>query len=142
MDKATQERLKDLRKQSREINKQIKATQSTAKMDKALADRKSLQELKDKLEQQVQSHPLCSNKSLKWLMKQPDYYTYALWTQSYTYKANSKDAGWVQEELNKGTKESTLIDNANKMRIKAWQRQETARRRPSHYNHEVLADRL
>ena len=51
-------RLADLRRQKRDIEKAIRAEQGTARMEKDFAQQKSLTELKEKLEKQLQSHPL------------------------------------------------------------------------------------
>ena len=85
---AKKTQLSELRRQKREIEKAIKATQNTSKMERDLANQKSLTELKEKFEGELRNHPAGKNKTLKWLLNQPDYYAYARWTQNYSYKSN------------------------------------------------------
>ena len=60
---AKKKRLQELRKQKREIEKEIKATQNTSKMERDFADNKSLTELKEKFEKELREHPAGKNKT-------------------------------------------------------------------------------
>ena len=126
---ARQKRLSELRKQKRDIEKEIKATQNTSKMEKDFANQKSLTELKEKFEKELRNHPAGKNKTLKWLLNQPDYYHYARWTQNYSYKGNSLELDWVKKAMADGVSEQELIASANKMRENAWMRAERAKRK-------------
>ena len=91
-------------------------------MEKDFANNKSLTELKEKFKKELQSHPAGKNKTLKWLLKNADHYTYARWTQNYSYKSNSLETPWVQKALAEGVTETELIANADKMRENTWLR--------------------
>ena len=122
-------RVNELRKQQREIGKEINALTSTTKMREHLGRWKTLSDMKQKMKAELAAHPDGKKLSWKRFSQIDDYYVYALWTQNFTYKALTKDVEWVQRELKKGTSESELIENANKMRERSWQRAEASKRR-------------
>ena len=123
-----QKRLAELKKQKREIDNEIKTITSSAKMLKDFEKMEEIQNLKDSFTEQLNKHPLGKGKTLKWLVKQEDYFRYAMHSASYNYRATSKEAPWVKKELERNNNIQVLIDDADRFRVNAWVKKDRARR--------------
>jgi hypothetical protein len=121
-------RIRVLRQQMRDAEKEIKQLQSITQRDDDMAEWKMISDLKQKFENELKSHPKLGRMSWKRFNEQSDYFIYALNKGQYTHYAVDDTAPWVQLALKRGVKLSTLEENAQRMRHARWERQQRADR--------------
>jgi|TARA_Y100000310_G_scaffold127495_1_gene126633 hypothetical protein len=107
---AKDKRVSELRKQARDINKELRALQNVERISAGMASWKAVDELKQKYEAELKKHKM----TMKKLIKMPIYYTLA--EVGGTRKARDKSEPWVQEALASGTSEAQMIKEANRLR--------------------------
>lgn len=104
----TAEEIKQLRKQQRDIEKEIKRIQATAKIMDKIETWQSLSKLKDEFESKLKNY---RGWNLSRLDKMIPFYEYQHPTQS-NLKSNDENDDWVQDFLKHGGKIETLQKTA------------------------------
>ena len=137
----TKTKLKDLRRQKRAIEKEIKLHTGKTRMDAYMAEWQALSNLKQKFIKELRNHPTFGNMSWKRFADTKDYFIYALNKGQYTHKSVNKTDPWITDALKAGKTEAELIENATRMRKAQWQRNETARNRKRKANKEANKDK-
>lgn len=116
-------RITELRKQKREINKEIKSIKNESKMEEALVKWKAMDKIKKEFSSKLTEHKI----TLKKLTALPDYYTFV--EINGTRKALVKTEEWIKKALAKGANEAEMIKKADTMKEKYVRKQLTPKKR-------------
>ena len=125
---AEKKRIASLRQEMRDAEKEIKQLQSIAKRDDELAEWKMISDLKQKFEKELKDNKLLGNISWKRFNNVPTYYKYALTNKNFTHQSVDDKADWIGKALKAGKTLEELQANAERMRIKSWDRKDRERR--------------
>lgn len=128
LESVEKKRIRSLRQQMRDAEREIKQLQSTTKRDEDMAEWKMISDLKQKFEKELKSHPKLGRMSWKRFNKHEDYFIYAWNKGQFTHYAVDDTAGWIQKALKAGITLETLEENATRMRYGRWDRARRAER--------------
>ena len=128
VDQSTRTRLTELRRQRREIDKEIKQHTSKSRMAIYMDNWKTVSNLKNDFIKQLKAHPDIGKMSWQRFVASDDYFIYALHTGTlYTHKSVDRNDAWIGDAITKGHTEAELIENATRMRQARWMRDERKR---------------
>jgi len=125
-DSVEKKRIAVLRQQMRDADKEIRQLQTLSQRADDMAEWKLISDLKQKFKEELSKHKVLGRMSWKRFNEQSDYFIYALNKGQYTHYAVDDKAPWVQAAVNRGTKLSTLEENAQRMRHARWERKKKA----------------
>ena len=121
-------RIRVLRQQMRDAEREIKQLQSITQRADDMAEWKLISDLKQKFKKELTKHKEVGRMSWKRFSTHPDFYIYALTRANVSYTAVDDTTPWVQAAIKRGVKLSTLEENAQNMRHARWERQQRADR--------------
>jgi hypothetical protein len=123
-DTAEKKRIAVLRQQMRDADKEIRQLQSINKRDEDMAEWKMISDLKEKFIKELKSNKILGRMSWKRFNNVPTYYNYALTNKNFTHQSVDDKADWIGKALKAGKTLEELQANADRMRMKRWERQE------------------